>query len=592
MRATSSSRPGWIVLAILSLVQFGLMFRAAQGDAAIVDEVAHIPAGYGYVTLLDYRLNPEHPPLVKALAALPLSWMDLHFPNDRDAWSGGLNAEWQVGRQFLFDSGNNADRIVLVSRIAPILLTILTTGLIYVWSSRLFGNLWGLMPAVLFGLSPHVLAHGHYVTTDVAAAFGVVLATFFFLRWLEDPSWTTLVLAGLAFGVAQLCKFSAVLLVPYFTVLTACWVALHATNRWRRASMLAGVVLIGYLVVVYPTYFLLTRNYPITLQATDTAFALSTYEHGPTPAGATCRLQRCPADLAVWMSRQPILRPMAQYGLGALMVAQRTAEGGKTYWLGRVAGRGSRAYFPIVYVLKEPLPVLILIFVSLAYGLRRDFSHFALAFWVLFYWLTSMRSPLNIGFRHLIPSLPFAYMLVASSWRQWSLKSGRVTVGLLAVLLLWFVGETLAASPYFLSSFNELGGGTREGYRYVTDSNFDWGQDALRLRQFVLDHPEIDRIAVDYFGGAPSSDYLRGISAKEERWSSARGNPTEYGIHWLAVSVNALQSAVQPAASDLPRAADDEYRWLTAVWPRARGLGGVPRPDFRAGTSIFIYRLP
>jgi dolichyl-phosphate-mannose-protein mannosyltransferase len=608
---TNTSGAGWIALAAILLLALGLMFSAARGDSAVMDELAHIPAGYGYVAYLSYELNPEHPPLVKALAALPLKWLGMRFPTDSDAWTRQSNAEWTVGRQFLYESGNDANRLLLAARAGPMLLTLLTTAVLYIWSRRRFGPLWGLLPAVLFGLSPHVLAHGHYVTTDVAAACGVVLATWAFLEDLHDPSAAKLMLAGIAFGAAQISKFSAVLLIPYFILLAVCWSAARAGSRSRAAARLAGVFLIGYVVIVYPTYFLLTRGYSISRQTSDTVHNLATYENGPAPEGEPCRPQRCPADLVVWMSAQPVWRPLAAYAEGVLMVRQRTSEGGKTYWLGRTSGRGSRWYFPIVYLLKEPIPALVLVAVGAGLSLRRrwspfgwtqvrqpavgdpgnGFTDFALALWCGIYWLSSVQSPLNIGFRHLFPTLPFVYMLTAGAWREWTPKAAWLKPGLVALLLVWFIGETASASPFFLSSFNEFGGGRSDGYRYATDSNFDWGQDLLRLREFADAHPEVDRLAVDYFGGgALESAFSRSIKA--EPWSSARGNPADAGIHWLAISASVLQTAVQPTTGDLARPPQDEYRWLTSMRPRDAGFGAVPHPDYRAGTSIFIYHLP
>ncbi len=155
-------------------------------------------------------------------------------------------------------------------------------------------------------------------------------------------------------------------------------------------------------------------------------------------------------------------------------------------------------------------------------------------------------------------------MLTAGAWRDWTPKAAWLKPGLVALLLVWFVGETASASPLFLSSFNEFGGGRSDGYRYATDSNFDWGQDLLRLREFAEAHPEVDRLAVDYFGGgAIESAFSQSIKA--EPWSSARGNPAEAGIHWLAVSASVLQTAVQPTTGGLARPPQDEYRWLTSM---------------------------
>jgi hypothetical protein len=667
---------GWCALALTLVIAFAFMVNAARSDSAVMDELAHIPAGYGYVEHFDYRLNPEHPPLVKVLAGLPLHFLHPNFPTDSTAWTTDVNGQWDMGRAFLYESGNDAQTILGWARVGPMLLTLLLVILIYAWSAELLGPLWGLVPALLFGLSPSVLAHGHYVTTDVAAAFGIVLATRYFLKYLKEPSRESLFVAGIAFGVAQLAKFSAVLLVPYFMLLLAIFALLRGepsitTNRLQRLfrgvlrylRTLVVVFAVGYVVIVYPTYFLFTRGYPAEKQLSDATSILTSFGGGPTPAGAICKPIRCLADLDIAMVKSPITRPLAQYYLGVLMTLQRSIGGNTDYFMGQVSAAGWTSYFPTVYAVKEPLPTLAIVLVGLLLGLwgllrtlsRRaaSLSHFfrtylvehparfAMLLFVIIYWAWSMKSPLNIGFRHLFPTLPFIYILAAGAWKRWitTVRLGEVAgflqtfwawvkrffaawlkLLLLAVLLVWFFFETVAAAPYFLSYFNQLGGGTANGYRYVTDSNYDWGQDLVRLKQWVdarnndddRDN-DIDRIAVDYFGGGKPAYYLAG---KEVDWWSARGNPLQAqtnadntqtvaengpresapgqrtsAIRWLAVSVNTLEGATQPTVAGQVRKPEDEYRWLTALRPPIPGMGNLPKPDYRVGTSIFIYKL-
>jgi hypothetical protein len=171
---------------------------------------------------------------------------------------------------------------------------------------------------------------------------------------------------------------------------------------------------------------------------------------------------------------------------------------------------------------------------------------------------------------------------------------------LLILLVLWLAIETFSVAPYFLSYFNEFAGGTANGYRYVTDSNYDWGQDLLRLQQWVdqqnkrctlietTDSCGIDKIAVDYFGGGNPKYYL---GSKEIDWQSAKGNPANQNIHWLAVSVNTLEGDIQPLSPGQTRNASDTYSWLVQLRPPASGMGNVPPPDYRIGTSIFVYHL-
>jgi len=198
-------------------------------------------------------------------------------------------------------------------------------------------------------------------------------------------------------------------------------------------------------------------------------------------------------DLVVWMSGQPLWRPLAVYAEGVLMVRQRTSEGHDvlagpgvgprlTLVLShrvRVEGAdsGARARRDRRWTHRAQTANFAGLGSDATRRRRRRgerFTDFALALWCAIYLLMSVQSPLNIGFRHLFPALPFIYMLTAGAWRDWTPRAAWLKPGLVALLLVWFAGETASASPLFLSSFNEFGGGRSDGYRYATDSNFDW----------------------------------------------------------------------------------------------------------------------
>ena len=101
-----------------------------------------------------------------------------------------------MGTAFLYQSGNNANEIIQVGRVMPILITILTIILVYFLARRLMGKLWALLPTFLFALDPTVLAQGHYVTTDLGAAFGVVLATILLFEIYRRPFHETSLVRG------------------------------------------------------------------------------------------------------------------------------------------------------------------------------------------------------------------------------------------------------------------------------------------------------------------------------------------------------------------------------------------------------------
>jgi len=607
----SMKKLAYIILAAGLVSSFVIMYSVSNQESAIVDEIAHIPAGYGYVKYFDYRLNPEHPPLVKMLAALPLTFLDLNFPTDKSSWQSDVNGQWTAGDQFIYQEGNNANILMKWARIGPILLTLILAFFIYWWSKELFGPWWALLPSLLFTFSPTVLAHGHYVTTDIGAALGVFISIYYFTKARIKPSTRNLVIAGMAFGIAQLLKFSAIILIPYFLLLVTIFLFTDVYRKWRepgnklnkffkesaRQAKNLIIIFTVSLLVVYPLYSLSTINYPPEKQMSDTDFILTSFSGGKTPEGETCKPARCLADFNVWASDKPLLRPYAEYMLGILMVLQRSAGGNTGYFLGHVSAEGSHLYFPTVYVMKESLPVLLLILMALIISTWRmiksgtnrfgDYlqthpGEFAMLLFILLYAIYSIQSPLNIGVRHLLPIIPLIYILTTSSLRSW-LKSNffkiQIKIGVIALLLLWFTIEVAAAYPYYLSYFNQIGGGTANGWEYVTDSNYDWGQDMKRLKTFV-DENNIDKIAIDYFGSSQAPKYYLGDKA--EYWWSAKGDPRESGIKWLAVSVNTIQGSTQPWADENdPRKDEERYLWIKNPY----------QPYAKAGTSIFIYKF-
>src|SRR3954465_15807875 len=159
-------RPAWVRPAILlsiCLASFALMLFAALGDSATADEIAHIPAGYDSVHNLRSRTNPEHPPLIKILAALPLFIVQPNFPVDQESVKDSYARQLQYGFHFLYRSGNDANAIIRTARMAPILLTLLTVVLIYALARMLMSGWWALVPAFLVAFDPTILAHGHLV---------------------------------------------------------------------------------------------------------------------------------------------------------------------------------------------------------------------------------------------------------------------------------------------------------------------------------------------------------------------------------------------------------------------------------------------
>jgi 4-amino-4-deoxy-L-arabinose transferase-like glycosyltransferase len=623
---------GLMLIVILSLAYFSLL-----GDSLTMDELAHLPAGYSYVTKHDMRLNPEHPPLIKDMAGLGvLAWSKIsgtkiNFPDQIRAWKDDVNGQWDFGTAFLFHSNNDADKIIYYGRLPMLIILLLLGFYIFKWARELFGNGAALLALFLYSLSPTFIAHGRLVTTDVAASAAIFIALYYFIRWLKDPNAKNLIAAGLVFGVALCAKFSVFLLAPLFGFLVVIWIIVSAydakeKSEYVRVSRLAlkyigGYILIGLLCVtaVYIIYIPHVWNYPINRQVGDMQYILQSYSGGPDQLLQSCytpsRLGRCPADLTIWMASRPILRPFAQYTYGLLMVFQRAVGGNTTYFLGEVSATGWKTYFPIIYAIKEPLTLHILTIIALlfaAYSFKQPFwkepfrrlllwtknhiAEFSMLSFIALYWASSLTSNLNIGVRHILPTFPFVYLLVGNQIGKWLTVEKPVknlsffetisfvvstlvgtTLKYLAVvlLLLWQINAVAAVYPYFLTYFNELAGGPTNGYRYVTDSNLDWGQDFKRLTKWV-DENNIRTIYVDYFGGTTGEYYLDG---KLKPWWGSR-NPKELPADsYLAVSATMLQQGRGAPAPGF-RSPTGYYDWLNFF-----------EPITVIGNSIFVYRI-
>ena len=564
---------------------FTLCLFSLFNDCWTFDETTHIVSGYSYLTQQDFRLNPEHPPLIKDLAAAPLLFLNLNFPAEHSAWIQEGDPAWWLqfdfASQFLYQAGNNPDQILLFARIPMILLFIFLAWFVFFWTKKLFGNKTALLSLFFIALSPTFLAHGRLVTTDIGAALGTVLATYFWLKFLKKPSWENVLLTSFILGISLLFKFSLLLLIPFLLITTLFYVWVYKKPFLKYVALSALIGLIALIFIIWPIYQAHSFNYPVQQQLKDTAFRL---DSASAPEFLIKPL--------LWMSGQPILRSLSHYFTGIVMTVSRAGGGNTTFYMGQISAEAWRSYFPMVYLIKIPLPFHILTLLALIWflisifrkknivirkWLSEHFTEFAMIIFLVIYWTTSIRGNLNIGVRHLLPVFPFTIILVSRATVLWLkkpafLKIKHIFVG---ILLLWQIVAVILIYPHFLAYFNELVGGPANGYKYVTDSNLDWGQDLRRLTDFV-EKNNIDKIYLNYFGGGSPSYYL---GDKYQRWD-AKKEPSQLPANsWLAISANELQGgrAIPTKGFDQKT---DHYNWLNQY-----------EPETIIGHSIFVYYI-
>lgn len=562
------------IAGILLTTMFLLAVFSIRNDSLTMDELAHLPAGYSYLTQKDMRLNPEHPPLVKDLAALPLLFIkDIKFPSEIKAWQEDANGQWDFGHYFLFQTGNLADKMIFWGRIPMILILMLLGFYIFKWARELFGNKAGLLALFLFSFSPTFLAHGRLVTTDVGAAAGILISTYYFVKTLQKPSKKNIIIAGVVFGIAQLLKFSVILIIPLFIILTLINpirnVISNGVNFRKSLKTLILVFIIGF-ILIGAVYQYHVWNYPPAKQASDFMVYLKDYpDFIKNPI--------------IWTVNKPVLRAYSQYLTGLLMILQRASFGNTTYFMGEVSNLGWKSYFPIVYFIKEPLTLHILTLMALLYALwlvpkikiknwlKSHLPELAMLIFLTLYWASSLKSNLNIGVRHLLPTLPFVIILISGPI-IYLLKKPHLKLKyfLLFTLIFWQIFSVIKIYPHFLAYFNEIAGGPNKGYLYTIDSNLDWGQDLKRLADWVQKN-NIEKIKIAYFGGGDPRYYL-GDKAEYFSWQEPQKG-------WIAVSVSPLQLGQgQPAAGfNQPTGF---FNWLKPYEPVAK-----------IGYSIFVYYI-
>jgi 4-amino-4-deoxy-L-arabinose transferase-like glycosyltransferase len=466
---------------------------------------------------------------------------------------------------------------------------------VFFWVRKLGGNKAGLMALTLFSFCPTLLAHGRLVTTDVAAAFGFLFSTYFWINFLKNPRFKNVLIAGIMLGIALCLKFSLVLLIPSFILITAVYAYLikggsfkdkiKSILKYFGKALVAGLV--ALILVIWPIYQLHIINYPIERQIKDTQ---ETFEHHEV---ALVR------DWSVKLASNQITRPIAQYMLGLLMATQRVAGGNTLYFMGQVNNQAWKEYFPMMYLLKAPLSfhilTLIVIGLWIASIKKRDFfkklihhlykwtrehiTEFSLLVILIVYCVTSIIGNLNIGVRHILPVFPIMYIFISIGFFRLKdeIKKKKIKIalsGLVAVLMAWYVASSLMTFPHYISYYNELVGGPKNGYKYAVDSNYDWGQDLKRLSNFV-DENNIQKITVSYFGG----DDPKYRFGEKLNGTAIYKNPEE-NKGWIAISATFLQEkrAKVIEGFDFNGA---ELEWFNNF-----------EPVGRAGYSIFIYNIP
>ncbi len=542
------------------------------------DEPYHIVRSYVYLRTGDIALVAQggHPPFSNLLSVSSLLlWSDISLPDHKPGWPdvNHFRDLFRVADDFFWRIGNDADSIVIWSRLPNLVLTALLAGLVFLWAQQMHGAWAGLLALLLCCFDPNIIAHSSVVTTDLGATFFTFLSVYLLWRFCKHPSQRWLLLVGVAFGLAQASKFSSLFLGPIFVVLLVTWAfgghkaldrfSLPMTSRLadkpglQRTCLVIGLCLAIFIIgsiVIWAVY----------------GFQVSTFvphEESHPLLDRILPLSHPSAKRVVYAVAESIPVPAPAYFADLAWLRQYARAGHPSFLLGTRGVSGWWFYFPVAFLIKTPIPLLLLLLVAGALSLKRRANwreeYFLLVPMVLFFVL-SMFSSIDIGYRNILPVLPFVYVYVS---KVVTLATARSTRVILLLLCAWYAVGTVVVAPHYLAYFNESIGGPANGYRYLVDSNLDWGQDLKNLKRY-LDEQGIQEVYLSYFGTADPAYY--GIRYRP--LPSAPPGP-EHATAYYAISATSLQSVyAQEGATS---------HWLADF-----------DPIDRIGYSIFVYRLP
>jgi 4-amino-4-deoxy-L-arabinose transferase-like glycosyltransferase len=458
---------------------------AIEKTSITTDEIIHIAAGYYSLTAAEYRMNAEHPPVAKMVAAIPLLFL---LPNDRGPEDGPWNFSVR-GAYFYnrFWALNRAafQSIWFWSRIAMLTFMVALGSLLFWATRRWFGATAAVFAVLIYSVEPTILGHSKVVHTDIPAAFVYLLFFVALYAYAARPGLGKAALLGLATGIALVTKFSMVVLLPLLAVYFLFQLWSEPGRSRPLATRIGHPVLITLLIVLCINITYQFRNPPL----------------GPDEAWIHTA-SRQPALVVDTIQTLSHVLPR-DFLFGIYVVSMHNSGGDSSSILGKYDYRGWWYYFPVAFALKTPLPFLVLSIAALSWAMwnvkQKHYPWLCALLPLGIYTAFVMTSSINIGVRHFLPAFPFLIMLAGAFMaRVYELapKTG-LAIGIAVIGLMSL--EAAQTFPYYLSYMNQLKG-SQPGWRYLSDSNIEWGDAVPELVEF-LKKRGVNRVSGALLGG-------------------------------------------------------------------------------------------
>ncbi|MBI1387780.1 MAG: hypothetical protein GC154_04975 [bacterium] len=521
-----------LVAAVL-LAHTLILYHSASQKSATVDELSHLAGGLYAITTGDFRITRVDPPLQNVICAGFAAAMN-HYQLDYDneCWHKGL---WNGSGDRLMEANpENFHQLLMSGRMGSIALSVFLLGIVFFWAREL----WGFHPAfcvlLLAAFEPNLMAHGRLVTTDAATISFYTLTGLLTWRFYKRPSWKRLAAAGAAAGFAWLSKHSGLLLLPALFVIFAVlpkpscvhppkWLSQCTAifQRFAIASAMTAVVCAAVFFTIWAGYgFEVGDSVKGTLPKNSALWSAMRLPllSGIYTLGLQDETMLDPDDLHdplwVFLSRYT---PAFSHWEGFFATRRILYEGHLGYLMGRFSYRGFAEYYPVLFLIKTPIPLLMIfaagawLLITRRVTLERSAWVILLTIPAVYLTILILFNTAAIGYRHALPVLPYlliscagalAYAVAGEPDSDVRFSTPARSTGarwVFYALIAWSLFESLSLHPHYLTYFNEVIGGPRNGRFYAVDSNLDWGQDLLILKRYIREH-DLGKPTLFYFG--------------------------------------------------------------------------------------------
>jgi Dolichyl-phosphate-mannose-protein mannosyltransferase len=517
-----------VLIALVLHIYAGLSF--IKTSAPTYDETVHLSSGYSHIAGGKYIMNiMDHPPFSEMLSAAPLFFYKLNSFMSHPYFSA--KAPYHYGDLFVFNNTKSAKRIVNTARIFTFLIwTLLFSIFIFFFSKQLHSFESAAFALIIFASMPIFISNNALITTDSAAAlfyfisfyFGAMASLTIGSEASRKKVLVYLCAAGFFTGLAMASKFSMVIIAPILVGIWGIDFFLIRKSDFKKFFIFLGI----YILLAVFTLALVYKF-----------------------------------NLFLYME-------------GLLSTLKRVNTGRPSFVWGHYSMNGVLWYFPFAFLIKTPIFVLLCsVFGFIAIALKPKKKYIWIIIPFIFYLFISITSRLQIGIRHILPLMPFICIIASIGMAEFY-KNKKVALALVFSLILSsaFLFKT---HPFYLSYFNSLIGGPDNGYKYLADSNVDWGQDIPELSKYLKENGN-PPIIFAYFGVSRPEYYgikhvplgiISNIELKGTNEDLCKMDKVLF-----AISVTNLQSVYYRNK--------DTFNWLKDI-----------KPVFRAGYSIFLYDL-